>query len=89
MFKRLLEYQNFLQNIQIYYSLRFSFLYNYCDSPTKLFSDLCLANFLDISAKSIFFRTKINKINMQFSNELYNITETKIVFSFKCSKLLF
>jgi len=31
--------------------LEFSTYYNYFDGPTNLFSDLCLAKFLDISAK--------------------------------------
>jgi len=35
-----------------------SFSHNYFDGSTKLFSDLCLAKFLDTSTKS-FFRTEI------------------------------
>jgi len=40
-----LEYENFLL-------IMLSFLRNYFDGPPKLFSDLYLAKFLDISAKS-------------------------------------
>jgi len=47
---RLLEYQNFLQH----YSSCLSFLHNYFDAPTKLFSDFYLPTFLDTSAKSFF-----------------------------------
>jgi len=35
--------------------------YNYFDSPTKLFSDLYLTKFLDISAKP-FFPCTVNKV---------------------------
>jgi len=42
----LLEYQNVLQ----YCSLCLGFLHNYFGDLTKLFSDLYLAKFLDISA---------------------------------------
>jgi len=34
-------------------------LYNYFDSSTKLFSDLCLDKFLDISAKRSFCVIKV------------------------------
>jgi len=46
----LLESQNFLQ----YYSSCLSFLHNYFDSLTKLFSDLYLAKFFDILVQSFF-----------------------------------
>jgi len=45
------------QNIEIFCSFAYRawvFLYNYFNSPTKLFSDLYLAKFLDISVKSFF-----------------------------------
>jgi len=51
---KLLECQNLLQYLSC-----LSVLYNYCDGPTKLFSDLNLAKFLLQEKRSLHVESKI------------------------------
>jgi len=44
-----------IARISKFFAAFLSFLHNYLDDPTKLFSDLCLTKFLDILAKSFCF----------------------------------
>ena len=60
-------YNEFFATLLI--TLEFPTLFNYFDGPTKLFSDLYLAKFLDISAEPFFSYNKLARCNFTLSRK--------------------